>query len=53
MAWPGRPLATIAAKARSSPPRINVMGAPWRNDSATLSSTSVVDATSKPFSWPY
>ena len=29
-------MATMAAKSRSSPPRISVMGAPRRDDSATV-----------------
>ena len=41
-------MATMAAKSRSSPPRISVMGAPRRADSVTLSSASVTEATSKP-----
>ncbi len=42
------PIATMAARSRSSPPRTSVIGAPCRVDSTTRTSTSVVGIGSKP-----
>ena len=43
-----RPMAAIASRSRSSPPRTRVIGAPCRDDSVTVSTRSVVGTISKP-----